>query len=264
MKFICLIFIFLHASAIAQISPGPRSLAMGSSGTALQDVWSLQHNPAGIAHLKRPIFALAYQRHFSDQELSTQKAVFAIPFDKNVIGLSFQRYGFNEYLEQVTSIAYAKNFSGALALSIAVKHHQLSVAKYGSERLISVDAGMQYRVNDKLWIASHLSNPAKASFNDLVGTNLPVGLSFGFSYVFSDKVLVISDVQKVLNAGIDTKVGMEYKLINWFALRGGLSANPFKQYGGFGINYQRFALDVAISSHLQLGYSPNLAFSYEF
>jgi len=264
MKYVCLIFILLCASAIAQINPGPRSLAMGSAGTALQDVWSLQHNPAGISQIQRPIIALAYQRHFSDQDLSTQKAVLVMPFNKNVLGLSFHRYGFNEYLEQTTSIAYAKNFSGKLALSIAIKHHQLSVANYGSDQIFSVDAGMQYRVNDKLWIASHLSNPAKASLNDLAGSNLPVALSFGFSYAFSDKVLVITDVQKILNSGIDTKIGIEYNLVQWFALRGGLSANSFKQYAGFGINIQRFNLDVAVSSHLPLGYSPNLAFSYEF
>lgn len=264
MKYVCLILALVQTNAIAQISPGPRSLAMGSAGTALQDVWSLQHNPAGIAHLTRPIFALAYQRHFSIQDLSTQRAVFAIPFNKNVLGISFQRYGFNEYLEQTSSIAYAKNFSGALALSIMIKHHQLSIAKYGSDGLISMDAGIQYRINEQLWIASHISNPAKTSLNDLAATNLPVALSFGVSYIFSDKILVLSDIQKVLNSGIDTKIGMEYKLIKWFAMRGGLSANPFRQYAGFGIIYHRFVLDMAISSHLQLGYSPNVAFSYEF
>jgi len=145
-----------------------------------------------------------------------------------------------------------------------IKYHQLSIAKYGSDGLVSVDAGVQYRINEQLWIASHISNPAKTSLNDLAATNLPVALSFGGSYVFSDKILVLSDIQKVLNSGIDIKIGMEYKLIKWFALRGGLSANPFMQYAGFGIIYQRFVLDMAISSHLQLGYSPNVAFSYEF
>jgi hypothetical protein len=264
MKFISLIFSLLYTAASAQINPGPRSLAMGSAGAALQDVWSLQYNQSGIAHLSRPVFALAYQRHFSDQELNTQKAVFAIPFSNHVFGIGFQRYGIKEYIEQTTSLAYSKNFSGALSLSIAIKHQQLSIAKYGSESLISVDAGMQYRVNEKFWIASHISNPAKTSFNDLASSNLPVTLSLGASFIFSDKVLLISDVQKLLNAGMDTKIGMEYKLINWFVIRGGLSVNPFKQYGGFGLIYQRFALDVAISSHLNLGYSPNLAFSYEF
>lgn len=264
MKYICLIFILLQSIANAQNNPGPRSLAMGSAGTALQDVWSLHHNQAGIAQIKRPIFALAYQQHFSDQELSTQKAVFAMPFHNHIVGISFQRYGFNEFLEQTSSIAYAKNFSGALALSIAIKYHQLSIAQYGSEGHISVDAGMQYRVNEKLWVASHISNPAKTNIHNFTESNLPVALSLGFSYVFSDKVLVICDIQKVLNSGIDSKIGLEYKFVKWFAIRGGLSANPFKQYGGFGLHHRRFTLDIAISSHVQLGYSPKLAFSYEF
>lgn len=264
MKLIYLFFIAFPNFALAQISPGPKSLAMGSSGTALQDVWSLQHNPAGIAQLNRPVFALAYQRHFSDQELTTQKAVLAIPINKHVVGLSFHRYGINEYLEQTSILAYSKNFSGSMGLSIAVKHHQLSVIKYGSERIFSIDAGMQFRLNEKLWIASHISNPAKITLHDNQASHLPVSLSIGVSYVFSDKVFILSDIQKVLNSGLNPKIGIEYSLVKFFAIRGGLSVNPFKQYGGFGLNYNRFGLDLAMSSHQHLGYSPNLAFSYEF
>lgn len=264
MKYICLIFILLQYTVTAQINPGPRSLAMGTAGVVLKDVWSLQHNPAGIASITRPIFALGYERHFSDRELSTQKAVFAIPFKQHVFGLSFQRYGFNEYSEQSAGIAYSRNFSGALALSIAFKYHQLSIPKYGSANAISADVGMHYRLNDRVWIGTHISNPGRSTYKELSGSIIPVSLAFGVSFEFSDKVLIISDILKVLNAGINAKLGIEYTLVNWFALRGGMSANPFKQYAGFGLNYQRFALDMAISSHLNLGYSPSLAFSYEF
>jgi len=264
MKCICLIFILFHTTVIAQISPGPRSLSMGSAGVTLKDVWSLQHNPAGIAGIQRPIFAVGYERHFSDQDLSTQKAVFAVPFKQHVFGLSIERYGLSEYSEQSAGIAYSRNFSGALALSIILKYHQLSIHKYGSANAISVDAGMQYRLNDKVWIGTHISNPSNSKYQNVSGSIIPVSLSLGVSFEFSDKVLIISDINKVLNATIDTKLGIEYKLINWFALRGGMSANPFKQYAGFGFHYQRFALDVASSSHPDLGYSPNLAFSYEF
>ena len=97
MKCICLIFILFQTELFAQISPGPRSLSMGSAGVALKDVWSLQHNSAGISEIRRPIVALGYERHFSDQDLSTQKAVFVIPFKQHVFGLSFHSYGFSEY-----------------------------------------------------------------------------------------------------------------------------------------------------------------------
>lgn len=264
MKYTFLFFILIQTTVSAQINPGPRSLSMGSAGVALKDVWSLQHNPAGIANIVRPIFALGYERHFSDQNLSTQKAVFAIPFKQHVFGLSFQRYGINEYSEQTAGIAYSRNFSGSLALSITLMHHQLSVPKYGSANAVSVDAGMQYRLNERIWIGTHISNPSGSKYQDISGSTIPVSISFGVSFEFSDKVLVISDIHKVLSAGIDTKLGIEYTMINWFAIRGGMTANPFKQYAGFGLNYQRFALDIAISSHPNLGYSPNLAFSYEF
>jgi hypothetical protein len=264
MKCICLIFILFQTEVIAQISPGPRSLSMGSAGVVLKDVWSLQHNSAGIAEIRSPIFAVGYERHFSDQDLSTQKAVLAIPFKQHVFGLSIHRYGLNEYSEQTAGIAYSRNFSGTLALSIVLKYHQLSIHKYGASRALSVDAGMQYRINDRLWIGTHISNPSNSRFQDLLGSTIPLSLSFGVSFEFSEKVLIISDIHKVLNATIDTKLGLEYSLIKWFALRGGMSASPFKQYAGFGLHYQRFALDVAISSHPNLGYSPNLAFSYEF
>ena len=211
MKYICLIFIFFQTELIAQISPGPRSLSMGSAGVALKEIWSLQHNSAGIAEIRRPIFAVGYERHFSDQDLSTQKAVFAIPYKQHVFGLSIHRYGINEYSDQTAGIAYSRNFSGALALSIMLNYHQLSIHKYGESSALSMNV-----------------------------------------------------IHKVLNATIDTKLGLEYRLIKWFALRGGMSANPFKQYAGFGLQYHRFALDVASSSHPNLGYSPNLAFSYEF
>ena len=264
MKYSILFIIFLHTAVIAQISPGPRSLAMGSAGVVLKDVWSLQHNPAGIAGIHRPIFAVGYERHFSDKDLSTQKAVIAIPFKQHVFGLSFQRYGFNEYSEQTAGVAYSRDFSGALSLSIALKYHQLNIFQYGSANAISVDAGMQYRLNNRVWIGTYISNPSSNGYQKPSGSTIPVSLAFGVSFEFSDQVLVISDVQKILNAGIDTKLGIEYKMINWFALRGGVSANPFKQYAGFGIHYHRFALDMAISSHPNLAYSPNLAFSYEF
>ena len=178
--------------------------------------------------------------------------------------MSIERYGFREYSEQTAGITYSRSFSGTLALSITLKYHQLSIHKYGSASAISVDAGMQYRLNDKVWIGTHISNPSNSSYHNFSGSIIPLSLSFGVSVEFSDKILIISDIHKVLNAAIDTKLGIEYRLINWFALRGGIAANPFKQYAGFGFHYQRFALDVATSSHPELGYSPNLAFSYEF
>jgi hypothetical protein len=86
----------------------------------------------------------------------------------------------------------------------------------------------------------------------------------GLAFLVSDKVLFISDLDKMLDFGMNIRMGIEYQIIRRFYLRGGLSANPFKQTGGFGLKYRRFSLDAAVSSHPRLGYSPNLSFNYEF
>lgn len=237
---------------------------MGSAGTALQDVWTLQQNSAGAANIEHAIFALGYEQHYLDPELSTQSAVLGLPVKNHVLGLSFQRYGITEYLEQTAGLALSRSFSDALSISLALKYHQLSIPAYGSGHAFSVDAGMQYNLNDRIRIGSYIYNPGGSRINELSGSNISSGISVGIALLVSDKVLLISDLNKMLDYGMNINMGVEYQIIRQFYLRGGLSANPFKQSGGFGLKYGRFSLDAAVSSHPRLGYSPNLSFNYEF
>jgi len=237
---------------------------MGSAGTALQDVWSLQQNSAGAASIEHAIFALGYEQHYLDPELSTQSAVLGLPVKNHVLGLSFQRYGITEYLEQTAGLALSRSFSAALSISLALKYHQISIPVYGSGHTFSVDAGMQYSLNDRIRLGSYLYNPGGSRINELSGSSILSGISVGIAFLVSDKVLLISDLNKMLDFGMNISMGIEYQIIRRFYLRGGLSANPFKQTGGFGLKYGRFSMDAAVSSHPRLGYSPNLSFNYEF
>ncbi len=264
MKYIYLISILFQISVQAQTGPGPRATSMGSAGVTLQDVWSLQQNPAGIANIETAIFAIGYAQHFSGTEINSQTAIFAVPIKQNVLGLSFQRYGFSEYMEQRAGIAYAKRFGTSLFLAIGFNYHHIEIAKYGSAQAFTVEAGIQYRLTDNLSIASHIANPNRSRYAELPGSYMPVTLTFGISFRLTDKVLIISDVEKVLDAATDVKLGLEYKLIEWFSLRCGVSANPFKQYAGFGLSSKRLCIEGAVSLHPTLGLSPELGLSYEF
>jgi len=239
-------------------------MALGSAGTALQDVWSLQQNCAGAASIEHAIFALGYEQHFLNPELSTQTAVFGLPIRNHVLGLSFQRYGINEYREQTTGLALSRSFSTALSISLALKYHQVSIPFYGSGKAVSVEAGMQYSLNERVRLGSYISNPGRSSINGLSSSHIPSGIAVGVAIILSDKVLLVSDLNKMLDFGMNVRLGIEYQIINWFYLRGGIGSNPFKQSAGFGVKYGRFSLDAATSSHPRLGYSPNLSFSYEF
>lgn len=259
-----LIILLLQTPLYAQNYPGPRSSALGSASMALQGSWSIQQNSAGISTLERPVLAFSYEQHFLDPELSSQSALLVLPINKHVLGLSFRRYGFSEYAEQSAGFAYARSFSGTLSLAIALRLHQIHINQYGNASALSLDAGMQFRLTERIMIGSFISNPGRSGYSNSPASNVPVGMSLGISYFFSDKVLVLTDLEKVLGRAMDLKFGLEYKPVKEYALRGGVSVNPYKQYAGFGFNFKGIVIDAAIISHPSLGISPNLGLSYEF
>ncbi|RYZ31568.1 MAG: hypothetical protein EOP49_38780 [Sphingobacteriales bacterium] len=237
---------------------------MGSGGTAVSGIWSLQQNPAGVARLTRAQIAIAYERRFLDEDLSTQTALFAIPVRHGVVGATFDTYGFSEYKEMQTGLFYAKSFGDSFSLAVGARYHQLSISQYGSAKAYTVEAGFQLKLSPAVTIASHLSNPNRSRYSQVSDPGLPVKLSFGASCAFSDRILMTMDVRKVLTDPLDIMTGIQYNIVKWVSLRGGISVNPSKQYAGFGINHKGIQLDVAVASHAVLGYTPQLSFGYEF
>lgn len=258
------ILFLLSFNASAQINPGARFTSMAGAGVSLQDVWSIQQNQAGLANIKEITVAVAFEKPFAGYELSTQTAIFVLPVKNNVFGLSIQRYGFASYNEQRTSLSYARPFGDQLYAALNFNYHLMKIEGYGSSQTYSVEAGVQYHFNNNLSIAAHIANPGLSRFAADLNSTIPARLQLGASYVFSEKVLLALAVEKTYRDHLDTKLGLEYQIIELLALRGGISAYPFKQYAGFGLKYHKLKMDIAASSQPVLGYSPQIALSYEF
>jgi hypothetical protein len=258
-----LILLSLGISAYAQKNPGPRLVSMGSGGTAMQGVWSLQKNPAGIAGLRKPIFAVAYQQHGLDQDLSTQSVVFIVPQGSSALGLSLEKYGIESYTELQAGLSFARQF-GDLRLAIGGNYYQLAVAQYGRLQAFSIEAGFQYNLTDKFTLASHLANPGMIGDKNAEESGLPLTLSFGLSYRMSEQLVMIADLRQGMAYPVELMTGMEYHRIKCLYLRGGISVNPLKQYCGFGLTVKRMSMDAAVSFQSGLGYAPQIALAYEF
>lgn len=262
--YLFLVFFLAGTNLIAQVNYGPRITAMGSAGVAVVDVWSVQKNQAGIAGLKRPELSVAYENRFGIKELSTKSAAFAIPIKNYTIGASFQSYGVDAYHEVKTGISLAKSFGPKLFVAVNLNFHQIKIDNYGNANSFSVEVGLQYMVLPKLWLGTHIANPNQSKYGENTDQIIPAHIQFGASYLFSDQLMITTELEKVLDAEADFKTGLEYKIVKFVALRGGISVNPFKQYAGFGINYEKINLDFAVGSHPVLGYSPQISVGYEF
>ncbi len=258
---ICLMFTEM---ASAQINSGPRITALGNAGVAIKDIWAVQKNQAGISEIEKPTLSLGYENKYFVKEFSVKSAVFILPIKKYVLGFSFQSYGVSSYQESKSAVSLSRNFGPKLSTAIGINYHQLQITQYGATKGFSVDVGAQFIPFKNLCIGAHIANPNASKYDENVEQIIPTHIQFGASYLFSDKILLCSEFDKTLDNEADFKAGLEYSLVKYFALRGGLSFLPFKQYFGFGLKKQDFLFDVAVSVHPILGYSPQIALGYEF
>lgn len=246
------------------LNPGARFASMGNAGVALQDVWSLQANQAGLAALKKTEAGAAYQSNIMNTGISTQTLLVAIPLKGSVFGVSAQSYGIPEFRQQRFGFTYSRSFGETIFASLNFNLHQQRIVQYGNAGTWSADAGIQYRVKGSLLIGVHVSNLNHNGFAENVNTSIPEILELGASLELSDKVLLTGAVMKELGSVSGLKTGMEYALLDQLFLRGGVTTNPFSHYAGLGYRYQAFKIDFAVSSHPDLGYSSQLSISYEF
>jgi hypothetical protein len=265
MRIKILLFIIISSRLNAQPGVGARMYAMAASGVAISDIWSINVNQAGITALQQPNLALDYQKNFTKQSISAQSAVFAMPFKKQILGLSVYRYGWETYRHQEIGFTYARRFGPDLAAAMAFRYQQLSIENYGKSGVLALDAGLRFQLNSALSLGAHIGNLSKNALkHDLQYADRPLLIQFGAAYQSSKQILLALAFEQGLNTAADARMGLEYQIIPLIALRGGLSVHPFRQYGGVGLALKKINLDMAFSSHQALGYSTQISLGYVF
>ncbi|RZK57186.1 MAG: hypothetical protein EOO91_10640 [Pedobacter sp.] len=251
--------------AFSQDNLGPRLSALGMNGAAVKDLWTLEGNPSGITDIKSSMLAVNYSKFLFDSELSKQAVAFVIPFQNNYVGASLLRYGISEYNEIKAGIALAKRFGERLSIALKGNYHQIKISNYGATTGFSIDVGAMYDYNDVFTFGASINNPAKQKFNTkTIEANIPTIAQVGATYKASSKILIATSISKDLDKAVNVGLGLEYKIVELITLRGGLTAKPFKQYVGFGLNYKKFIMDIAVESDPYLGYTPQIALAYAF
>lgn len=244
---------------------GARSAGMAHSSVTLYDVWSVHHNQAGLGWLENPEAGIFYENRFLLSELSYRGGVFAYPTKSGTFGLSVQSYGFNLYSENKYGLAYGRKLSEKVSAGIQLNYHTLRIAEnYGNTNGISVEAGIQARLTEKLAIGVHVFNPNRTKVAEFEDERIPTIFRLGMNYTFSEKVFVTAEVEKDIDFNPVFKAGVEYHATDMLYLRGGVSTEPVLASFGFGLELKQFRLDIANTFHQTLGHTPQVSLQYAF
>lgn len=257
--------IFLYFSSInfvyGQNNQGSRLTAMANNGTAVEDIWSVQANPAGITKILSTAFQFNYQKYWLAKDLSSQALALVLPLRSKAIGLNLQRYGIATYHEIKTGLVFSKQFDHRLAIGLRGNYHQIKISNYGTSSAFSVDVGLMYQFSKQLSFGLYFNNPSKERHK-----TKPISSTFhiGVAYQASAKLLIATTISRDLAQSTMAAIGIDYQMIESINLRGGLSLKPFNQYAGFGFNLKKLSIDLSMTSNPNLGYLPQITIGYVF
>ena len=101
---------------------GARSNATGSCSVSLSDFWSIQNNPAGMADYRFFSAGLSYENRFFMKELSLYDLALMMPVKIGTIGLSYSRFGFENFNENKLGLAFARAFSPYFKMGLKIDY----------------------------------------------------------------------------------------------------------------------------------------------
>jgi hypothetical protein len=250
---------------------GARRLSLGNAYTAVKgDYWAMYANPAGLVGMKEMKAGVFVERRFLLNQLNHGAAGFAMPFkERHAAGIQFSGFGFGDYSDANVALAYAGQVIEQLSLGVRVNYKRTSIANYGAQGALVIDAGLNALLAKGLTVGFSVSNTNQARLKkdideQIPDEQIPTTLDFGLAYQASDKVLVVLDLQKQVNFAYSFRGGVEYAILPILTARVGVSTAPVTMNAGLGLKIKQLELDISNSYHELIGYTPALSLSYKF
>ncbi len=246
-------------------SGGARSAGMAEASIALAGFWSLQNNQAGLGFEENTSLACSYENRFLLKEIANKFAGLIFSTRSGTFGFSYQQYGYRLYSESITGLSFGKKLAENFAAGIRIDYLNCRFAEdYGSKGWISFQAGILYKLNEKLSLGTHLAHPLQQKMGSIPDERLPAELSFGLSYSFSNALVFNLDTRKSSLHPLSFRSGLEYEIRDELFGRIGFNSNPASFAFGCGIGWGRIQIDIASTYQQLLGFSPAVSILYHF
>lgn len=262
--FIKLIFLLppSFGSAIERVpSTGARESALSLSVVALPGSFSVFHNQAFLTEYKNYAASISYRQPYFIQGYSQSALSFVCPIQASVLAVGVTQSSIGEYKESSIGISIAQRLSEKLSAGILINFFDLNFPEEGAHKgSIQVDGGIGYRLSNRLSLGFHLRNIVQSKIETFqYNLSFPLIVRLGASFMLSEQILMAVEAVFDNENRLNFRNGLEYKLLECFWLRGGVSVKPFQHSFGLGYSWNLFQLDFAMVHHEILGFTPTFS-----
>lgn len=235
-------------------SVGGRCASMGRCAVAFSDFWSIHNNPAGMARWQSLSAGISYENRFLMRELSYANAALVAPSRIGTVGLSYSRFGFEDYNENKIGLAVAREFGPYLRIGLKLDYLTFRFSgDYATRRTATFELGLQSDITDGLCLGVYVFNPIAVKLKTLHKQNMPVTFRLGLAYKITNDFIMTSEVEYDSDRKMDYRFGMEYLTTKEFYIRAGVHTRPGTATVGAGYALSRLVVDIAASMNQLTG-----------
>jgi long-subunit fatty acid transport protein len=242
---------------------GASSAALGNTMLTDTNAWAAINNPSGMAMATRASISAGYRNAFMIENLGVKSLVAVLPFGNSAFGASVQSFGYQKYLSNRIGLAYGLRLGEKTAIGAQINYYSLTLEEYyGRTQFWTLGLGARFIASKKLTLGASVANFNEAKISAYQNERAPARIAVGMSYTWSSKLRMTAEAQQVSGQKGGVRIGLEYRPVSNFVLRGGGGSGPTLYSFGFGWRIKYFDIDVASHYHQVLGFSPQVALTW--
>lgn len=242
---------------------GARSMGMGFSSSTLADEWSLFNNVGGLGKIVQASTNFAYEIKPGLTGANRLAASLLMPTKLAAVGLGIFRFGDDIYNENIASLAFG-NTIGNTSLGLRSNYIQYRAEGFGTSAALSFDFGGISQLTPQISVGAYITNLTQSKLSDTDKQRLPTKLVAGLGFRPSDKVFLITEIEKELDYQATWHGGFEYAVYKKFFFRSGFNLNPNAAFFGLGGQKKNIKFDYALSMNPLTGQAHQASATYFF
>jgi hypothetical protein len=233
-------------------------IGLGAYSINHVDVFSVTSNQAALAQIEKPSVGVFGENRFLVAETNMYSAIVAVPTKEGNFAFQADYFGYKNYNESQLGIAYARKVGTKLDLGIKFNYYSFRIPGFENPSTVNFEIGVICHFTEKLNGGIHIYNPVGGRLSKTENDKLSSIYSFGLGYEASDNFFVSAEIVKQEDLPVNFNAGVQYNFAKQFFARFGIASQNESPYGGAGVSWKNFRLDISASYHPQLGISPGL------
>ncbi|MXW63734.1 MAG: hypothetical protein F4Z69_02765 [Bacteroidetes bacterium SB0668_bin_1] len=245
---------------------GARSAALGGASTAFPDDAAGQVNPAAWGQTDTRILALHGAQLYGLPELRFAGLHLVVPFQRGAIAGGASVFGFDLYRHFVLGAGYGRRFGFGthreVHAGVRTEWNQVYIANHGQAGALGLTAGVLLPITPFISLGAAAHN--LTAFAGPLRSDLRRCLAVGAAWRPSETFAMTTDIAKETRSPLSIAAGIEIRLTEVLALRGGIASGPRRASGGIGLSLASVRADFAVQRHGILGWTPSMSFLYSW